>query len=477
MSSRAASAESALRSYWAAVGSDTCRARDRAEQHEEALTARRALNPASLRISLALPLLGQQLYFPGDSIVGLAREYRNRELRCAMGRPAPAAADDRFAIENDSDFEDELELEGRGREGAAPGGGGSRSKGSEDGSDDDDDLLLSSDELDERLDERLGIAGGAAKAGPLSALLEQGRRKDGCGSERGTKRARGASDDEGEEGGGAGGEAGGAGEGEGGAAEQAGEDVTGGKKKKRKVVSAGEAMRVKEASARRGVLYISRIPPHMKPAKIRQLLQAHGEIGRLYCAPEDKALRRSRKKAGKDTGKNFTEGWVEFEDKRVAKRIAAQLNGQNIGGKRRSKYYYDLWCLKYLPKFKWDHLTEEINYQRAVREQRLAAEISSAKRERDFYLSRVDRAKAVEAIADRKAAKAASGAAAVVSGAGGGAAAGGSGGGVAAKAEKPQARARFVRQVRAHDEDAAPALGDDVLALIGGRAGGKRVRK
>lgn len=45
-------------------------------------------------------------------------------------------------------------------------------------------------------------------------------------------------------------------------------------------------------------------------------------------------------------------------------------------------------CRRYLPKFKWDTLTEEINYQRAVREQRLVAEISAAKRERDFYLSR-----------------------------------------------------------------------------------------
>lgn len=40
------------------------------------------------------------------------------------------------------------------------------------------------------------------------------------------------------------------------------------------------------------------------------------------------------------------------------------------------------------PPARWDQLTEEINYQRAVREQRLIAEISSAKRERDFYLSR-----------------------------------------------------------------------------------------
>ena len=78
------------------------------------------------------------------------------------------------------------------------------------------------------------------------------------------------------------------------------------------------------------------------------------------------------------------------------------LNGQQIGGKRRSTHYFDLWNLKYLPKFKWDHLTEEINYQKAIREQRLAAEVAAAKRERDFYLSRVDQAKAVEAIVERK---------------------------------------------------------------------------
>lgn len=41
-------------------------------------------------------------------------------------------------------------------------------------------------------------------------------------------------------------------------------------------------------------------------------------------------------------------------------------------------------------------------YQKAVREQKLAAEISAAKRERDFYLSRVDRAKAEAAQAERK---------------------------------------------------------------------------
>ena len=41
-------------------------------------------------------------------------------------------------------------------------------------------------------------------------------------------------------------------------------------------------------------------------------------------------------------------------------------------------------------------------YQNEVREQRLAAEISAATRERDFYLSRVDKAKGIAAIKERR---------------------------------------------------------------------------
>ena len=53
-------------------------------------------------------------------------------------------------------------------------------------------------------------------------------------------------------------------------------------------------------------------------------------------------------------------------------------------------------------QFSWDHLTEELNYQRAVKDQKMAAEVAAANRERDFYLSRVDKAKAVEAIIERQ---------------------------------------------------------------------------
>lgn len=58
--------------------------------------------------------------------------------------------------------------------------------------------------------------------------------------------------------------------------------------------------------------------------------------------------------------------------------------------------------LPFARRFKWDHLTEEIAYLRAIKEQRLAAEISAATKERDFYLGQVDRAKAIESIKERK---------------------------------------------------------------------------
>ena len=37
---------------------------------------------------------------------------------------------------------------------------------------------------------------------------------------------------------------------------------------------------------RKGVVYLSRIPPYMKPQKVRSLLEKHAEIGRVFLATE-----------------------------------------------------------------------------------------------------------------------------------------------------------------------------------------------
>jgi ESF2/ABP1 family protein len=45
------------------------------------------------------------------------------------------------------------------------------------------------------------------------------------------------------------------------------------------------------AQARSGVIYISRIPPGMQPAKVRHLLSQNGEVGRVYLQQEGEMVK------------------------------------------------------------------------------------------------------------------------------------------------------------------------------------------
>ncbi|XP_057314036.1 uncharacterized protein LOC130655316 [Hydractinia symbiolongicarpus] len=151
-----------------------------------------------------------------------------------------------------------------------------------------------------------------------------------------------------------------------------------------------------------GIVYLSRIPPFMKPLKVRTMFSQYGEVGRLFLQPEDPSISKRRKKGGGSGRKQFTEGWVEFKDKRVAKAVASTLNNTNIGGKKRYYYHDDIWNVKYLPKFKWGHISEKLAYEKAAREQRMRTEISQAKREASFYLENVGKGKAIAAMEGRR---------------------------------------------------------------------------
>nr|CAG8443805.1 9489_t:CDS:2 [Entrophospora candida] len=155
---------------------------------------------------------------------------------------------------------------------------------------------------------------------------------------------------------------------------------------------------MEDSTTTTSVIYLSRIPPFMKPAKIKHLLSRYGEIGRVYLAPEDAKIHARRKKYGGNKKKNYAEGWVEFLDKKDAKNVANILNTQPIGGNRRNHYHDDLWNIKYLSKFKWSNLTDQIAYENAARVQRLTAEISQSRRENKDYIAKVEKAKKIRNI-------------------------------------------------------------------------------
>jgi len=135
------------------------------------------------------------------------------------------------------------------------------------------------------------------------------------------------------------------------------------------------------AKEKTGVIYISRIPPGMRPTKVRHLMSQYGEVGKVYLQQEGERAITSfpivlrfiwrirfsdakraylRRKFTSTKKPHFTEGWVEFKDKKIARSVADMLNATSIGGKKGTRFRDDVWTMKYLPKFKWDMLTEQI---------------------------------------------------------------------------------------------------------------------
>ncbi|EON60925.1 hypothetical protein W97_00135 [Coniosporium apollinis CBS 100218] len=165
---------------------------------------------------------------------------------------------------------------------------------------------------------------------------------------------------------------------------------------KLKPLTPAQLAKAQRAAKRTGVIYISRIPPFMKPTTLRRLLSPHGTINRLFLTPEDPSSHKSRIRSGGNRKRTFTDGWVEFARKSDAKLVAEMLNTRTIGGKKGGYYYDDVWNIKYLKGFKWHHLTEQIKNENAERAARLRTEIARTGRENRLFLQDVERAKMVE---------------------------------------------------------------------------------
>ncbi|KAG6877449.1 hypothetical protein C0993_007133 [Termitomyces sp. T159_Od127] len=177
----------------------------------------------------------------------------------------------------------------------------------------------------------------------------------------------------------------------------------------------------KKIQDRAGVIYISRIPPGMRPSKVRHLMSLHGEIGRVYLQQEDPKRAYLRKKYTSTKKAHYTEGWVEFKDKKVARQVAEMLNAQPIGGKKGTRWHDDVWTMKYLPRFKWNMLTEQIGereshnrhvghqidfiltaHEAAIHTAKLRIELSQSRQEQQEYLKNVELARVLEKRAEKK---------------------------------------------------------------------------
>ncbi|OJJ97197.1 hypothetical protein ASPACDRAFT_124041 [Aspergillus aculeatus ATCC 16872] len=150
----------------------------------------------------------------------------------------------------------------------------------------------------------------------------------------------------------------------------------------------------KDKKNKTGVVYLSSLPPHLKPFALKNLIEARGfgPITRVFLTPETKKQRRSTT----NKRKTYADGWLEFASKKTAKICAEALNGNIIGGRKGGFYHDDILNLKYLRGFKWSDLQEQISRERSEREARQRAEDSKARKEDKVFLEGVERGKVLD---------------------------------------------------------------------------------
>ncbi|KAK5581837.1 hypothetical protein RB653_003417 [Dictyostelium firmibasis] len=144
--------------------------------------------------------------------------------------------------------------------------------------------------------------------------------------------------------------------------------------------------KLKEQNENKGIIYLSTIPSRMKPAKLKQLLTKYGKVTRMHLVRANVERKNHRNDM-------FKEGWIEFEDKALARKIATLLNNIPMGGKSRDIHKDCLWNLRYLPKFKWHHLQDKLVSQRMERDKKLRLEINQVRKQNLVLLEQVELSK------------------------------------------------------------------------------------
>eukprot|EP01028_Stygiella_incarcerata_P005131 TRINITY_DN21963_c0_g1_i1.p1 TRINITY_DN21963_c0_g1~~TRINITY_DN21963_c0_g1_i1.p1 ORF type:complete len:297 (-),score=101.89 TRINITY_DN21963_c0_g1_i1:85-975(-) len=163
----------------------------------------------------------------------------------------------------------------------------------------------------------------------------------------------------------------------------------------------GEAQESLDKEKAKGIVFIARVPPYMKAPKLRHLMSQYGHVERIYLRPEDPAVRGRRVRDGGKKKRKFVDGWIEFSEKKTARRVAESLNNQIVGGKKRSPHYYDMWNLKYLPGFHWSDLVEELGTKPVIKELRIRAKVAKTQKEANEIVRDIESSKKLARIRER----------------------------------------------------------------------------
>lgn len=162
-----------------------------------------------------------------------------------------------------------------------------------------------------------------------------------------------------------------------------------------------EAEAYRKLQMKKGICYLSSIPPFMTVSGLRRYFKKY-KVDRIFLRPETELSKAQRKSQGGNKKVKFIDGWMEFQDRRVATLIATSFNGKKVGGKKGSFNYDDTWNIKYLPKITWEDLLQELQKDKRSRQQRFKQKLRQAKNQHDFLIGKLEKSKIVNQVVKRQ---------------------------------------------------------------------------
>ena len=151
---------------------------------------------------------------------------------------------------------------------------------------------------------------------------------------------------------------------------------------------------IEKKKIKKGVCYLSRIPPGMRVQDMRHYFRNY-DVERIYFKSKEKKISKKKKR-------NYSEGYIEFKTKKDAKMVALIFNGKQMGGKKRSKFYDDILCIKYMRNLKWMDLLDKKNSEKKIREKRIQTEIEEVNKIHNFIVGKKMNSKKILKILKKK---------------------------------------------------------------------------
>ncbi|CRG93129.1 small subunit rRNA processing protein, putative [Plasmodium gallinaceum] len=148
-------------------------------------------------------------------------------------------------------------------------------------------------------------------------------------------------------------------------------------------------LEVKKEESKRGIIYLSHIPIGLTPSKIKEIFSKYGSIDKIYLnkIKDEKINIVSKEKNSKRI--KYSDGYIEFYDKKDAIKVEKLLNNQMIGGKKRKNILREnFWHIKYLKNFTWNDLVSSVLYRNISRKDRFNFALKNMYKNYEKYLEK-----------------------------------------------------------------------------------------